>query len=797
MPSLESNRFRKLLNRNEEEPIPEKLENNRFAKLLRKPQESEETAQEQLARTGTSIGVGGAIQTLLGPISGAEAYSRDIGKVAQPYLEQARRNLQKRQKNGEDVSKQLKQLSQTEKELRISGESKANKLLEKIEEKTGQPVVAKTAFQRYGQQALPTLAQPGIGLPAKTAQLFFGPAVSNVLQGAGVPESLAGPIGTVASGGAGRLTEVGYNRGRAAYQAPQQAQIAQQRAQNLPVSAAPSPTAPTPSGRLLGALQKVDQERKAQGEQIRRESAERQVESNIERIAAHEREQESAQATHQAAIEAAPETAITRAGTQALGKETAKGIPFAAKQTSGERDLGLYHQLPEAQRDPANALQDVISKERFVSPTRGGYQIENAVLAPDREMYERNSKRYDLSRKLTTNVRDIVVPMVQTLTADFDELENLGAKSDVTRKYQGQLKGILDKYGAGAGYQEFSAADLIKDIQELNRSAAYDFEHGEAKNIFRRAIGVMNEQVTNMLANSQDPRVLRAWQNAKEGHAEWSELFNNDYILPWRDKSNKNYSSKFNDSLTADNFPQINRVLQLSSDGKKLSQALKGQLVSSALGKDPGTLSPQEVSARLTPFDHILGQDEIASIQRKHTQLQGRTAGLKARARAITPPEAPAELKAPRLRPIEPPPAQAIPETPFLELTEPELVKKFDTIEGIRELKRAVGGSPELEGLFEVAAQDAIQNWLTDGKVNARPTGQDMYKFLNDRNNHRKMAELVGEPEVNQLMDLFEKIGKDEVSRSFATDAGKALLKFYGYSKLGKLLLPAIGFIAP
>ncbi len=260
--------------------------------------------------------------------------------------------------------------------------------------------------------------------------------------------------------------------------------------------------------------------------------------------------------------------------------------PIDKKVTTDAKKLGI--ELPEL-RMPTSTRQQVgrtISPSRFQNSTHGGKEIKSEIAGLDREMYSDINKKYALSRSLNKDIEDIHPELVDKLNSRLAELESVPSLSGPRASLKKTIEDLIDRLSVknpngSFDYRPISNQSLIDQVQNLREKIDFDFAHGSPKNIIKPVISDINESAIK--SASKHPTALKALQDANASYAEWADVFDNDIIRPFRDKSNKQYSGLYKSSSDIDKFNVVKTALSKSEKGLKLANSLKRDIVETRL----------------------------------------------------------------------------------------------------------------------------------------------------------------------------------------------------------------------
>jgi hypothetical protein len=169
-------------------------------------------------------------------------------------------------------------------------------------------------------------------------------------------------------------------------------------------------------------------------------------------------------------------------------------------------------------------------------------------------------------------------------------------------------------------YKPVKNSVLIKQKQSLNNKVDFDFQQGSPKNIFKPTIQDISKAIEKTAVSN--PEAYKSLKVADKAYSEWADTFNNDYLKPFRDESNKNYSKLYKSAQDFDEFNQINKALSRSKKGQQISRAIKRDLVNSKLEpffeqeKIHETLG-EKFSNTLDELSAVLSPEELAYIKSK------------------------------------------------------------------------------------------------------------------------------------------------------------------------------------
>lgn len=343
---------------------------------------------------------------------------------------------------------------------------------------------------------------------------------------------------------------------------------------------------------------------------------------------------------------ASPISQIASGGTAALSEKMAKPTlksiakktekipinpPGISKTLEGKKisskPAGL--QIQPAKLDAPRSIKEEIgmkiSSMKFSNSTVGGKSIQSEVMDLDKKVYKNVNNLYEKSRELNKGISDVHPELVKNIENRLAELNEIpspsGPEKDLIKTLEEMRDSLYVKNPDGSfSYKPIKNSVLIKQKQSLQNKVDFDFQHGSPKNIFKPTI----EDISTALerTGAKNPEAYQALKDADKAYGEWANTFNNDYIKPIRDKTNKSYSKLFKDVENIDNFNQLDEVLKLSNKGKQISSALKRDVVNRKLGKYLGTGKThltlgEDFANELDELSAILSPEELGFIKNK------------------------------------------------------------------------------------------------------------------------------------------------------------------------------------
>lgn len=438
---------------------------------------------------------------------------------------------------------------------------------------------------------------------------------------------------------------------------------------------------------------------------------------------------------------------------------------------------------------------DTISRNEITNKTNAGrtqaetirghaaidYRTVNRLYAEAEQLNQAISAEHpELAQDLQNTIRTIndipypSPPQVQLRTASQALLERIAPGSTVD-----QLMGTVP----------VNNQILLEQAKALRYFMDFEFAQANPKGIFQPTLNAIDNAVELAAISAGDEAAYTANRAARIEYRNWTDIYNNDYVNPYRNRTNFDYIGNFDKSLSIDNYSVINRALSRSNIGQEVSDTTRRSLVDKHLGKflkDPHGTTVPEFKKALAELDPVTSPSERASITRDY--LEAKKSTINAKKVEKTP-----EPKAPKTK--EFPTSQKIPQAPKQKVvTEAKIpVKQAPKVtEGMKEAAKQARITPEevmkltntptgLKTLrsklsaksFEKVGQYKVRDILYEGAVQRRLKGDELIRTVNKSDNYAILSEILGEAETKELLAAAEKIGDSRVTK----DSIKKLVK--------------------
>lgn len=460
-----------------------------------------------------------------------------------------------------------------------------------------------------------------------------------------------------------------------------------------------------------------------------------------------------------------------------------KRPPIQKKVTPKFDELGLK---PPSGKPPTNLKEEVgqiFADQPFYNTTEAGKSLKNEVIKLDQKAYRNINKAYEKSKALNEGINEIHPALAHNLEEKLAELEKIPSPSGPQKDLKNSIKKIFKalvetEKGEGGeeifiGYKPVENQTLLEQAKSLRQKIDYDFAHGNAKNIFKPTISSLEEAASNAAKESGNEEAYNSIKEAKALYKDWAQTFDSDYIRPFRDATNKDFSKLFKGSLDLDEANVLKDILGKSPDGQKLVQASKRELVEKNLSnffEKPQSYSNDDFKKSLRELEAVISPEEKQSLLEKFKAAQPDP--IKFRAKKSPKAVTKAEKQTAK----------------YLDKTPEDIGKMLNTRSGIKKLKQDLSKTPKGKQLFEMNVKQKARSIMKEGDIHKKSTAKEYYEVLNKEKNREIMAEILGEEEVNKVLDELAK--KENQGKSLTSI--KNLSKKYAMLKFVKYLWPLI-----
>ncbi len=469
--------------------------------------------------------------------------------------------------------------------------------------------------------------------------------------------------------------------------------------------------------------------------------------------------------------------------------ESSKQISSVSKDG---KDLGIRPTAPINETSSVkNKVGSLISPNKISNTYEAGEANARAIRANDAIDYKAVNDAYKVAEDLNAQVETTHPQLAQELQASLNESKLTPAPSAPQKQLQEAQKKILDilvetdSEGNIIGFKPVNNRVLLEQAKALRYSIDYDFAHGQPKGIFKPTINMLQDAAETASKSLGNEAALEAEQAARKLYRNWTETYNNDYINPYRDISNKSYSKLFDSSLSVDNYKQVESVLNKSPSGQALAQATRRELITNKLQPfldDPRkALKPifQETLDELKP---ILKPGEEQAIKSQISEARKYPLKKAVQAEKLKEPSKPNLKGIDSVKLPKPPKAKSsakeitsvkLPSKPEpkitpemrgiakeIKITPEEAIARSNSPSGLKNLLNKL---PEHKA--NVLAKEKVKDILYQGKVKPQYKGNELFKIINEGSNYDMLEAILGEDLTLELLEASEKIGNKAINQ--------------------------------
>lgn len=491
---------------------------------------------------------------------------------------------------------------------------------------------------------------------------------------------------------------------------------------------------------------------------------------------------EAQEATSQQALKAKqPKDPVAGIRPEAASR---RAEPLAeGRVTQGESDLGIRPtpQTPTPSRaNLKERVSDRVNPNEIYNTTEAGRALKNQIMELDNSAYTNVNELYDVSRELNSGVNQIhaeLADQIIDLTADIRRIPNpSGVQNQLLRSSEDILNSLIARSEDGTitGYRRISNQTLIDQVQSLRQKVDFDFAHGNPKNIFRPLINDIQESVVRVAQQTGNAEAANALLDANQAYREWTTTYNNDYVNPYRDLSNRDYSKLYKRNTNTDNFNVVRDIIEDTPRGQEIIGATQRDIADKAMKKytdNPRNIDRTEFNKDLRELESTLNPNQIEGIRDEFSNAQRR---FPRDVRQIKAPESISkELKAMEV---------------FTGKDPESILSEMNTRSGIRRIEERMT-TPKEKKVFEKVKQQKIRDIFREGKVKADYSGEDIQRVLNKTKNYELIEELTSPEIAKDLLESAEKMANKKFTKEnlvkFGKESSNRLIKY----KVLKLLL--------
>lgn len=420
--------------------------------------------------------------------------------------------------------------------------------------------------------------------------------------------------------------------------------------------------------------------------------------------------------------------------------------------------------------EPADRIGNIVSPQRFRNTTQGGQAVTNDIRLKDEGAYRQVNQLYDNSRELNRGFQEIHPQLVQRLQNRIAEIDAIahpsGPQQQLRTTMQAQLNRLaqFDAEGNIIGYTPVSNQALIDQIQASRHAVDYDFGHGKPKNIFRPFIQDLQDAAI-AAAERNNPEAATALREAQTAYRDWVTVFDNDYIRPFRDLSNRDFSKNFKTLMQSDNYNVVREILETTPGGQEFSRGIRREIVEDKLApflKDPKKANIRDFDKTIRELEAISPAEELSGIRREFMQSRKGPPFIRARVQ-----------EKPALRAAE----------KAMNMTLEDIQKEMNSVSGIMRIRDKLPKT-----IYEPVAQSKVHSILHENQISKKFTGNDLKRVLNKEAENNLLSTLIGEEAVEDARLVAEKLG----DRQMTIDNVKSLGKHVSALNFLKYVIPLI-----
>jgi hypothetical protein len=312
-----------------------------------------------------------------------------------------------------------------------------------------------------------------------------------------------------------------------------------------------------------------------------------------------------------------PSLEIPKTQYKAVGKEGEGGLIKAPERTEQGRSLKISQEEP--------AVGRALTKEKFTNTKEGGSTIQKDVQRLDKQEWEGINKAYDIAELAGHTLDSNRTGALKQLRAYADEIAPIKYKDPA----QEALMDAVNTIEKGWKGKPISNKMVHDQMKALRSALKYKFEHGDAKNVFKPAIAILQKELER--TSTKQAKTLLG--KANEKYKTWIKDFTTPYVESIRDTKNDRHSGIYERSQDIDSISNLGRILSKDKEGNatlsKVKQDYIDNLVSkhiqNGIVKDKKAFNKDlaEIHSILTPeekkaFDKEVGKYSRQARERKH-----------------------------------------------------------------------------------------------------------------------------------------------------------------------------------
>lgn len=442
-----------------------------------------------------------------------------------------------------------------------------------------------------------------------------------------------------------------------------------------------------------------------------------------------------------------------------------------------------------------NQIGNIISRNEATNTTNAGEAVFNAIRANadvDRRIV---TMAYNEGNTLARGVEQTHPILLQQLQLQEAELLRIPLLSEPQRARLNFIQANINRLRTIRtidGNQITTLHPISNDVlhnqaREMRHQMDYTYLQGNTKGIFQPTVDLLENAQVLAAEAAGIPEAATALRDARTLHYEWSRDYNNEYINPFREVNNHDFSGKFKQiTSNPDQYNAVSNILNRSNAGQQMSQVARRSAVENKLQsflENPHGANPRD-------FEKAVNELYAFGVTPEQTAEIRGAFNTARRAPIITEPKAPKyqEVKEPKLpkftkakpTPKEPPQApiahRKLEETSGMKLAQ-QLMKKSpedlaamtDKVSGLKQLRETLPKES-----FEKIKAEKTRQILYGDEVQPNLTGTKVVARLNQADNFALMAELHGDEEALAMLEAAKKIKDSPFTKENIINKAKA-----------------------
>lgn len=330
-----------------------------------------------------------------------------------------------------------------------------------------------------------------------------------------------------------------------------------------------------------------------------------------------------------------------------------------------------------------------------------------------------------------------------------------------------------------------SLEDLIKTKRTLGDVANWEFGGSNFQSAYKHLTGEIDQAIERTLGEV-NPQLREAYEGLNQSYSSFKDLFENKNVMPLFEPKNQNYNSMYNSFLKSpDKLRSLEDIMFNNPRGQQLIGQIKRDYAQ-------GVIERPNLTARdLRDLEAVLGPQYGEAIQEF----------IGARHRALAQP-LPRAARGPSLGVSAPIPETTRAAKPIGKAVEKnemarrklfdyiqgkssdQILEKMSSVDGIKQVKRALSLTPQGEELFKQLARYKLSEMIDKKMMDSIKENVKLGTFstlLKSSGDQAVVRELVGQENFKQLQRLQRLSGEMQDSA----------MKFYNASKSGTTLTDA------